>query len=41
MTVSDADLRCGGEPMAAMVEAGERAPAPVAPFDRGTLAGKR
>ncbi|MGH9274551.1 MAG: hypothetical protein ACRDZU_07880 [Acidimicrobiales bacterium] len=35
------DLRCGGQPMVPIEEAGGTAGAPVAPFDEGTLVGKR
>lgn len=35
------DLRCGGQPMVPIEDAGGTAGAPVAPFDGGTLVGKR
>jgi hypothetical protein len=36
----DLDLRCGGQPMAPVGQ-GEESGAPEAPFDQGTLVGKR
>jgi hypothetical protein len=35
------DLRCGGRPLIAMGEEPDEAAGPVAPFDTGTLLGKR
>ncbi len=35
------DLRCGGQPMVPIEDAGDATGAPVAPFDEGTLVGKR
>ena len=35
------DLRCGGQPMVPIEETGDPVGAPVAPFDEGTLVGKR
>jgi hypothetical protein len=37
----DLDLRCGGQPMVELGDAAPRKGAPVAPFDGGTLIGKR
>lgn len=37
----DLDLRCGGQPMVELDDATPRNGAPVAPFDSGTLIGKR
>ena len=35
------DLRCGGQPMVPIDDAGAATSDPVAPFDEGTLVGKR
>jgi hypothetical protein len=37
----EVDLRCGGAPMVPIDDAEPSAGAPVAPFDEGTLVGKR
>jgi hypothetical protein len=37
----DLDLRCGGQAMVELDDGGARSGAPAAPFDGGTLIGKR
>jgi hypothetical protein len=37
----DLDLRCGGQPMVELADDVARAGGPAAPFDAGTLIGKR
>jgi len=38
---TDIDLRCGGQPMVPVAEAGDPTGEPAAPFDGETLTGKR